>query len=85
MSAPTIPAEFSQTFFHGTKAELKTGDLVLPGRNSNYAQMTSKFAYFTSNLNVAAWGAELAVGSAAGRIYVVEPLGPFEDDPNVTN
>jgi rifampin ADP-ribosylating transferase len=82
----TQPKEFSQAFFHGTKASLAVGDAVAPGNDSNYAAtLRSKFVYFTSNLNVAAWGAELAAGDAAGRIYVVEPSGPFEDDPNVTN
>lgn len=82
----TEPKEFSQTFLHGTKAELEVGDHIVPGHDSNYAAGTkSKFVYFTSNLSVAVWGAELAAGEAAGRIYVVEPSGSFEDDPNVTD
>lgn len=78
--------EFSQSFFHGTKADLNVGDLIVPGNESNYAaDMKSKYVYFTSNMNVGAWGAELAAGEGPERIYVVEPTGPIEDDPNVTN
>lgn len=78
--------EFSQSFFHGSKAQLKTGDLIVAGHDSNYAQKKqSKYVYFTSNLNVAVWGAELASGEGLGRIYVVEPTGPIENDPNVTD
>lgn len=78
--------EFSQSFFHGTKADLNVGDLIVPGNESNYAaDMKSKYVYLTSNMNVAAWGAELAAGEGPERIYVVEPTGPIEDDPNVTN
>jgi rifampin ADP-ribosylating transferase len=78
--------EFIQTYFHGTKADLKPGDQIVAGFGSNYVEgMQSKFAYLTSNLNVAAWGAELAAGEGAGRIYVVEAAGPMEDDPNVTD
>ncbi len=80
------PPEFSQTFFHGTKAALEVGHDLVPGHASNYeTHSTSKFVYFTANLAVAVWGAELATGDAPGRIYVVEPTGPFEDDPNVTD
>jgi hypothetical protein len=82
----TPPPEFSQTFFHGTKAALEVGHDLVPGHASNYeTHSKSKFVYFTANLSVAAWGAELAMGDAPGRIYVVEPTGPFEDDPNVTD
>lgn len=78
--------EFSQTFFHGTKADLKVGDEIIAGLQSNYVEETaSKFNYVTSNLHVAVWGAELAVGTGRERIYVVEPTGEIEDDPNVTN
>lgn len=80
------PKEFSQTFFHGAKADLKVGNALVPGYGSNYSEtLKSKFVYFTSNLTVAVWGAELAAGDAPARIYVVEPTGPFEDDPNVTD
>lgn len=76
----------SDTFYHGTKADLKPGDLIEPGYNSNYGQKKeASFVYFTATLDAATWGAELAVGDAPGRIYIVEPTGPFEDDPNLTD
>ena len=77
-------------FYHGTTAALEVGDELVPGRSSNYqAGRVSNNVYFTALVDTAAWGAELAAalaGSAErGRIFVVEPLGPFEDDPNVTD
>ncbi len=77
-------------FFHGTKAALGVGDELVPGYGSNFQQgRMSNNIYFAAALETAIWGAELATalaGSAErGRIYVVEPRGPFEDDPNVTN
>jgi hypothetical protein len=77
-------------FLHGTAAELAVGDELVPGRSSNYQEgRTSNHVYFTTVLETAVWGAELATalrGSGdRGRIYVVEPSGPFEDDPNVTD
>lgn len=78
--------EFTQSFFHGTKAALNPGDTIVAGFGSNYAVGDrSRFVYLTSNLNVAAWGAELANGTGPGRIYVVEATGPVEDDTNVTD
>lgn len=76
---------FIQSYFHGTKVDLRVGDLVVPGNNANYGERKAKFVYASSNLNVAIWGAELAVGDAPGRIYVVEPLGVIENDPNLTD
>ncbi len=76
---------FIQSYFHGTKVNLGIGDLVIPGNNANYGERKAKFVYASSNLNVAIWGAELAVGDGPGRIYVVEPLGPIENDPNLTD
>ena len=76
---------FIQSYFHGTKVNLSIGDLVVPGNDANYGERKSKFGYASSNLNVAIWGAELAVGDGPGRIYVVEPLGPIENDPNLTD
>ena len=76
---------FIQSYFHGTKVNLSIGDLVVPGNNANYGERKAKFVYASSNLNVAIWGAELAVGDGPGRIYVVEPLGPIENDPNLTD
>lgn len=80
------PSPFSQTFFHGTKAELKIGDLIEIGNTSNYGQRkNAKYIYLTSTLDAAIWGAELAFGELRGRIYLVEPTGPIEDDPNLTD
>lgn len=76
----------SQTYYHGTKADLKVGDLIEPGCPSNYGKRKrATFVYLTATLDAAIWGAELAVGSGRGRIYIVEPTGPIEDDPNLTN
>lgn len=73
-------------FFHGTKADLKPGDLIEAGRTSNYGtRKKAAFVYLTATLDAATWGAELAVGEGPGRIYVVEPTGPIEDDPNLTD
>ena len=77
---------FSQTFFHGTKADLKIGDCIEVGLNSNYGQRkNAKYIYLTATLDAAIWGAELALGEERERIYVVEPTGPIEDDPNLTD
>ncbi len=73
-------------FYHGTKADLKAGDLLEPGYNSNYGERKkANYIYLTATLDAATWGAELAVGEEPGRIYLVEPTGPFEDDPNLTD
>ncbi|MBN2841251.1 MAG: NAD(+)--rifampin ADP-ribosyltransferase [Coriobacteriia bacterium] len=77
-------------FYHGTKSVLKPGDELLPGFGSNFqADRASNNIYFTALVDTAAWGAELATALAGsegrGYIYIVEPQGPFEDDPNVTN
>jgi len=73
-------------FYHGTRANLKTGDTIEAGRASNYgSRKKAAFVYFTATLDAAIWGAELAVGEEPGRIYIVEPTGFFEDDPNLTN
>jgi len=77
---------FSQTFFHGTKADLKIGDFIEVGLNSNYGQKKrAKYIYLTATLDAAIWGAELALGEGFERIYLVEPTGPIEDDPNLTD
>lgn len=74
------------TFYHGTKADLMPGSLIEPGFNSNYdKQKTAAYVYLTATLDAATWGAELALGEGPGRIYIVEPTGPFEDDPNLTD
>lgn len=77
-------------FFHGTKAVLAAGEELVPGFGSNFQEnRVMNHVYFTAVVGTAAWGAELATALAGleerGHIYVVEPLGPFEDDPNVTN
>jgi rifampin ADP-ribosylating transferase len=76
----------SGPFFHGTKADLKPGDLLEPNYRSNYGEhKTANYVYLTATLDAAIWGAELAVGDKPGRIYRVEPTGPIEDDPNLTD
>lgn len=73
-------------FYHGTKADLQIGDLIERGFSSNYGtRRQSNFVYLSATLEAATWGAELAVGEGRGRIYIVEPTGPIEDDPNLTN
>lgn len=74
-------------FFHGTKADLKPGDLLAPGFAPNFGdrERMQRYVYFTGTLDAATWGAELAVGDGPGRIYVVVPTGPLEDDPNLTD
>ena len=77
-------------FFHGTRVQLAAGDELVPGHGSNFEEgRVSNNVYFTALVDTAAWGAELATALAGsgerGHIYVVEPLGPFEDDPNVTD
>jgi hypothetical protein len=76
----------SQRFYHGTKADLKPGDLIKPGRKPNYGERKmAAYVYLTATLGAATWGAELALGEGPGRIYTVEPTGPIEDDPNLTD
>ncbi len=76
----------SEPFYHGTKADLKLGDLLEPGYSSNYGKgKKANYVYLTATLDAATWGAELAVGDEPGRIYRVEPTGPIEDDPNLTD
>ena len=77
---------FSQTFFHGTKADLKIGDIIATGISSNYGQNNkAQYIYLAATLDAAIWGAELALGEGPERIYLVEPTGPIEDDPNLTD
>jgi rifampin ADP-ribosylating transferase len=76
----------STQFFHGTKADLMPGDLIEPGYNSNFGKRKkAAWVYLTATMDAATWGAELAVGPGRGRIYIVEPTGPIEDDPNLTD
>ena len=73
-------------FYHGTKADLKPGDLLEPGYSSNYGErQKANYVYLTATLDAAVWGAELAEGDGPGRIYLVEPTGAFENDPNLTD
>ena len=79
-------AKDSGPFFHGTKAHLEPGNLLEPGYSSNFGERRkANYIYLTATLDAATWGAELAVGEGPGRIYRVEPTGPFEDDPNLTD
>lgn len=81
-----LPAPFAQTYFHGTKAELNIGDSVRVGFNTNYEENRKlKHVYVSATLNTAILGAELASGKELERIYLVEPTGQIEDDPNVTD
>ncbi|MFM0771909.1 NAD(+)--rifampin ADP-ribosyltransferase [Streptococcus suis] len=74
------------SFYHGTKADLNLGGLLEPGYSSNYGeQKKANYVYLTATLDAAIWGAELAVGDEPGRIYIVEPTGTFENDPNLTD
>jgi rifampin ADP-ribosylating transferase len=75
-----------ETYYHGTRADLKAGDMLAPGYRSHYgSNKVNTWIYFAATLEAAIWGAELAGGDGAGRIYIVEPTGPFEDDPNLTD
>ena len=77
-------------FFHGTRFAVPVGELLVPGRTSNFQEgRVMNHVYFAALVETAVWGAELATALAGieerGHVYVVEPTGPFEDDPNVTN
>jgi rifampin ADP-ribosyltransferase len=83
---PSAPTVFSQSFFHGTRADLKPGDLIVVGHQSNFTDANPlSWVYFAATLDAAIWGAELAVGGGRQRIYVVEPTGKVIDDPNLTD
>jgi rifampin ADP-ribosylating transferase len=90
MSALREPVPFevyeAGVYLHGTKADLAAGDLLVSRRESNFeAGRVMNYVYFTATLDAAVWGAELANGEGRGRIYIVEPTGEFEDDPNLTD
>ena len=77
---------FVQTYFNGTKADLKVGELIEVGYNSNFGQRkNSKYIFLTATLDAAIWGAELSIGQGHERIYLVEPTGELEDDPDLTD
>ena len=76
----------AKIYYHGTKADLKAGDLIEAGYASNFGKrVQANFVYLTATLDPAIWGAELAAGEGPGRIYIVEPTGFIEDDPNLTD
>jgi len=77
---------FSQSFFHGTRAALGAGDRIVVGYQSNFTEAKPlSWVYFSATLDAAIWGAELAAGDGPPRIYIVEPTGPIDDDPNLTD
>ncbi len=87
VTRPPQPCEVHESgaLLHGTKAELSVGDVLVSGRRSNYGgDRRSNHVYLAQTLDAAVWGAELAIGEGRGRIYIVEPQGALEDDPNVT-
>jgi rifampin ADP-ribosylating transferase len=87
-ASSTVIREVTEwTYYHGTRADLHTGDVIKPGHSANYGaqERTANYVYFSRTLDAATWGAELARGEGRERIYIVEPAGPFEDDPNVTD
>lgn len=95
MTAPWIPvshancADVRGPFYHGTKARLSVGDVITTGHRSHFEGRALKHVYFSALLEPAIWGAELAMSLSGlegrGHVYRVEPTGPFEDDPNLTN
>jgi hypothetical protein len=86
MASSSLPIPFAQTYFHGTKADLKLGDMIEAGYNSNFGdRKNAKYIFLTATLDAAIWGAELALGDGPGRIYLVEPTGTIEDDPDLTD
>lgn len=75
-----------EQYYHGTRADLRPGDLIEPGFTSNFgSRRKANHVYLTATVDAAVWGAELAEGKGPGRIYIVEPTGPIEDDPNLTD
>src|SRR5690606_9895162 len=81
-----VQSPFAPTYFHGTRADLKLGDMIRVGVNSNYGKnKRAKYIYLAGTLDAAIWGAELALGDGKERIYLIEPTGPIEDDPNLTD
>jgi rifampin ADP-ribosylating transferase len=88
VASTPVPFEVHESgaLLHGTKADLAVGDLLMPGRESNFEQgRIMNHVYVTRTLDAAVWGAELAQGDSPGRIYIVESDGALEDDPNVTD
>jgi rifampin ADP-ribosylating transferase len=81
----TYAKDATGPFYHGTRANLAAGDILAPGFASNYADRALSWIYFSAALESAVWGCELAKGEGRERIYIVEPTGAFEDDPNLTD
>lgn len=81
----TCAKDATPPFYHGTRADLRVGDLLEPGHSSNYRAGKLSWIYFSAALDSAIWGCELARGDGRERIYIVEPTGSFEDDPNLTD
>lgn len=80
------PTPFAQTYFHGTKADLKLGEYITVGYYSNYGQQkNAQYIFLSATLDAAIWGAELALGEGKERIYLVEPTGELENDPDLTD
>ena len=76
----------AQVLYHGTRADLKPGDLITTGHASNYGKgKQAAWVYLSATLEAATWGAELAQGEGRGRIYIVQPTGTIMDDPNLTD
>jgi rifampin ADP-ribosylating transferase len=87
-TAPAVAPRYPSPppYYHGTRIDLKPGDLIGPDYASNYGtRKNASHVYFSATLEAATWGAELADGEGRGRIYLVEPIGPFVDDPNLTD
>jgi hypothetical protein len=83
---PSTNSTIARQFYQGTRADLKPGDLIAAGYSSNYGtRKQASWVYLTGTLDAAIWGAELAAGDGRERIYVVEPIGPIMDDPNLTD
>jgi rifampin ADP-ribosylating transferase len=88
MTDPTTPTgpDAGGPFYHGTRADLKPGDLLAAGWTSNYGtEQPLSWIYFSAALESAIWGCELAAGEGRERIYIVEPTGDWFDDPNLTD
>jgi rifampin ADP-ribosylating transferase len=89
MTNPKLPYSHSdidgRISYHGTKADFKIGDMLQGGYSSNDTERKSPWIYSSETVFAATWGAELAKGEGRERIYLVEPTGPFMDDPNVTD
>lgn len=85
ISITTAHTPFQQTYFHGSKADLKIGDLIVAGFNSHFGQVKAKYIFLSATLDAAVWGAELSTGEGKERIYLVEPTGAIEDDPDLTD